>query len=186
MLGLVQIRVDELPVAIDQLRDVALLALFVGPRVLPVDEPNGVHWCLRSYSTLEQLVDLAPPTPARADDPKARKGEHATYRPFPLRWREVADLPTRDSIPPSRRDEWEAATRDAHDACHRGLKVGGWPVTVQSDVVWREGRDVLDDVEFVLQVDSEPKIGFTVGYAGVLYVGRRPTAGTWHCSWQSR
>lgn len=87
MLALLQVIVPELPFVPEQLRDVAALTLFVGPFALPVDEPNGVNWCLRAYATLDELAPLDAPTPARAEDPKRAKGEPASYAPFPVRWR---------------------------------------------------------------------------------------------------
>jgi Domain of unknown function (DUF1963) len=187
MLALLQVVVEELPVVPDQLRAFATLTLFVGPFALPVDEPNGANWCLRTYATLDELAPLDPPPPARAGDPKLARGAPTAYRPFPVRWREVADWPSYESVPPDYRDAWDKAQGDETMArrTHEGLKVGGWPSTVQSGVAWSEGDERLDDVDFVLQVDSDEKTGFQVGYGGVLYIGRRRSTGTWHCSWQS-
>jgi Domain of unknown function (DUF1963) len=187
MLALLQVIVRELPAVPEQLRDVAALTLFVGPFALPVNEPNGVNWCLRTYPTLDELEPQEAPTPARAGDPKLAKGEPTAYRPFPVRWHEVTDWPSDDSLPPDYRDAWNDVHEKGSAAVrtHEGLKVGGWPSTVQSDVQWWEGEERLDDVEFVLQVDSNEKTGFEVGYGGVLYVGRGRGTGTWHCSWQS-
>jgi Domain of unknown function (DUF1963) len=187
MLALLQVIVAELPVVPEQLRDVAALTLFIGPFALPVDEPNGANWCLRTYRTLDELASLQPPPPTRADDPKLAKGEPTTYRPFPVRWREVTDWPSFDSVLLDCQEAWDEAQRKEGPATktHDGLKVGGWPSPVQSDVSWWEGDERLDDADFVLQVDSDEKTGFQVGDRGVLYIGRRRSTGTWHCSWQS-
>jgi Domain of unknown function (DUF1963) len=187
MLALLQVVAPELPVVPEHLQDVAALTLFVGPFALPLDEPNGANWCLREYRTLDELAPLNAPRPARAADPKLARGEATTYRPFPVRWLEVTDWPDFDSVPLDCRDAWDEAQQDDAPAMqtHDGLKVGGWPSTVQSEVSWFEGGERLDDVDFVLQVDSSEKTGFQVGHGGVLYIGRRGTAGTWHCSWQS-
>jgi hypothetical protein len=61
------------PAAPPALEDVALLTLFLGPWQLPVDEPNGVNWALRAYPSLDDLVPLAEPTPARAGDPSCAR-----------------------------------------------------------------------------------------------------------------
>lgn len=175
MLALAQIVVAELPVVPEPLAGIALLTLFVGPRELPIDEPNGTGWCLRLYDDLGALVPLAEP-PSDAPRP----------RPFPLRWHAATDWPGREDVPDDLLDAW-----DEHvDAGERyspldGLKAGGWPMTVQGAVDWREDGSWLDDVEFVLQVDSDDKTGFSVGFAGALYVGRSRGAGTWHLAWQS-
>jgi hypothetical protein len=66
-----------------------------------------------------------------------------------------------------------------------GLKFGGWPLCVQSEVGWREAGEWVPGVEFVFQVDSDPKVGFNVGYGGVVYVGHRPDHGTWHLTTQA-
>lgn len=82
---------------------------------------------------------------------------------------------------------WREHTHDDEDRYrpHMGLKIGGWPYCVQSEVDWHEHRERLPDVEFVLQVDSDAKVGFVVYDSGVFYVGRRPTMGTWHATWQT-
>jgi hypothetical protein len=186
MLALLQVVVGELPVVPDPLRDIAALTLFVGPFALPVAEPNGANWCLRAYATLDELAPLDTPTPARAGNPKLANHELTRYRPFPVRWHAVTDWPSYDSVPPEYQEAWDQAEGDETATVnHDGLKVGGWPSTVQSDVEWWESDERLDDVDFVLQVDSDEKTGFQVGYGGILYVGRRRGSGTWHCSWQS-
>lgn len=95
--------------------------------------------------------------------------------------------PLGDGQPPEYREAWRNARGDEATAAraHDGLKVGGWPATVQSAVDWWEADERLDDVDFVLQVGSDEKTGFQIGYGGVLYIGRRRSTGTWHCSWQS-
>src|SRR4051794_30969325 len=55
MLALAQIDVDELPTRPQALEGTALLTLFIGPRELPIDEPNGSKWCLRTYETSDGL-----------------------------------------------------------------------------------------------------------------------------------
>jgi hypothetical protein len=99
---------------------------------------------LRAYRSLEDLVELDEQQPARADDPKGRKGEPTTYTALPIRWEQIEDHPSRDDIPP---------------------EVGGWPLCVQSEVQWSG----LDGVEFALQIDGDNRFGFEVGYGGVFY-----------------
>jgi Domain of unknown function (DUF1963) len=187
MLALLQLRVSELPVVLELLADVALLTLFVGPFALPLDEPNGSNWCLRTYSSLEGLIPLPEPTPARAGDSELRKADVLTYRPFPLRWEEVDDWPTRDHVPLELRTAWAAAREADEDTLphNYGSKVGGWPSTVQSQVEWREAGELLHDVDFVFQIASDEKTGFLVGNGGFLFIGRCRGTGSWTCSWQS-
>jgi hypothetical protein len=186
MLALAQIRLDELPFRPPALDDTALLTLFIGPHKLPIDEPNGSKWCLRAYETTDGLQRLEAPAPARAGDPKLRKGQPTTYRPFPVRWQTVTDWPSRDEVPLAELARWEELVgADDTYVPHLGFKVGGWPYCVQHEVEWREQGAKLTDVDFVVQVDSDPKVGFAVGYGGVCYIGRRRTEGTWHLTWQS-
>lgn len=180
MHALLQLAVGELPVVPDALAGAALLALFIGPRRLPIDAPNGEHWCLRTYASLGDLVPLD--EPERPTDPKLPKGTTPGLRPFPVRWAETEDWPSRDDVPRDLLDVWDESIDfdEAHTARH-GLKVGGWPATVQSELWWNGA----DDVEFVLQVDSDPKTGFGVGFAGLVYIGRRRGSGDWVLDTQS-
>jgi hypothetical protein len=185
MLALAQLNLTEAPALPEALAGFAMLTLFIGPRELPVDEPNGRHWELRAYPALEELVPLEAPPAARERDPKARRGEATTYAALPIRWRRVEDFPARDELPPDLLDEYDRWEDELDDDMPRpadGLKLGGWPVCVQGEVSWH-GHDGVD---FVLQVDgNDNRIGFEVGYGGVFYVGHRASDGTWHADWQS-
>jgi hypothetical protein len=100
VLALAQFNLHELPCRPPQaLADTALLTLFLGPWQFPVDEPNRSNWALRAYPSLDGLVPLEEPAPARAGDPKLRKGQDLTLRPFPIRWQQRLDLPCRDDVP---------------------------------------------------------------------------------------
>jgi hypothetical protein len=77
MFPLLQIRIDELPVIPEQLKNVALLVLFHNMESHPFDQPHGEGWLIREYATLdglELLPELATP-----------------YRAFPVRWLSVND-----------------------------------------------------------------------------------------------
>jgi hypothetical protein len=103
-----------------------------------------------------------------------------------VQWQEVSDWPSSDDVPFELDDLWEEHIDfDERYTAKPGLKVGGWPLCVQSELYWHDGGERLVDVEHVLQIDSEPKIGFEVGFGGVLHVGRRRSTGTWHTTWQS-
>jgi hypothetical protein len=184
MLAVAQLNLNEAPCVPEILADLAMLTLFVGPRQLPIAEPNGTNWALRAYRSLQDLVELPEPTPARAHDPVARKGERTSYAALPIRWEQVADHPSREEIPLELLDEYdelEAAGQVPRP--HEGLKLGGWPLCMQSEVGWNG----LENVQFALQVDGENRFGFGVGYGGVFYIGRRRTEGedSWHADWQS-
>jgi hypothetical protein len=190
MLALAQFNLRELPChPPPALTDVALLTLFLGPWRFPVDEPNGLNWALRAYPSMDGLVPLAEPTPARAGDPKLRKGQDLTLRPFPIRWRERLDLPCRDDIPLEVLDAWDAWAQDrsATELTFDGTKVGGWPYCVQSEVRWRTGSRPVEDCEYVLQLGSEHKTGLSWRYEGLGYVARELGRGAegWYLTWQS-
>jgi hypothetical protein len=190
MLALAQLNLRELPCPPPPaLADVALLTLFLGPWQLPVDQPNGVNWTLRAYPTLDGLVELPEPTPARAGDPKLHKGQDLTLRPFPIRWQQHLDFPRRDDIPPGLLAAWDAwaTDRDPTELTFDGTKVGGWPYCLQSEVCWHTGGRLVEDCQYVLQLGSEHKAGLSWGYAGLGYVARQPGLGAdgWHLAWQS-
>jgi Domain of unknown function (DUF1963) len=172
MHGLLQLLARDLPVRPELLEDVEMLTLFVAEE-LPIDTPNGVGWCLRTYDVLDGLRPLEPPS--------------RMLKPFPLAFSEVEDWPCRDDVPFELIDLWDEYADEDEERyrAHEGLKVGGWPSCVQSEVEWYGDGGAIGDVEFVLQVDSDHKVGFVVADAGVFYVGRRRSAGTWHATWQS-
>jgi hypothetical protein len=190
MLALAQFNLRELPCrAQPVLADIALLTLFLGPWQFPVDEPNGINWTLRAYRSLDNLVPLEEPDPAMAGDPKLRKGQDVTLRPFPIRWQERLDLPCRDDVPSGLLDTWDAWVKDrnATELTFDGTKIGGWPYCIQSEVQWRTNDRLVEDCQYVLQLGSEPKAGLSWRYEGLGYVARQPHRGAdgWHLTWQS-
>jgi hypothetical protein len=190
MLALAQLNLRELPCPPPQvLADVALLTLFLGPWQLPVDQPNGINWALRAYPTLDGLVPLAEPTPARAGDPKRRKGQDLALQPSPISWQQHLDYPYRDDLPPGLLKAWDAWAEDHADTQQTfdGTKIGGWPYCLQHEVRWHSGGRPVDDWQYVLQVGSEPKAGLSWGHAGLGYIARQPghRADGWHLTWQS-
>jgi hypothetical protein len=184
MHGVLQLVTRDLPIRPDLLHGIELLTLFIAED-LPIDEPNGVGWCLRTYESLDGLGPLK--RPAWRRDPRMPKTFDPALKPFPVRFSEVEDWPSLDDVPLELAPVWREHTHHDEDRYgpHMGLKIGGWPYCVQSEVDWHEHGDPLSGVEFVLQVDSDPKVDFVVVDSGVFYVGRRPTTGTWHATWQS-
>ena len=163
-----QLLVRDLPVRPAMLDDVEMLTLFVADE-LPIDTPNEVGWCLRTYDALDGLRPLEP--------------QSCSLKPFPLAFSEVEDWPCRDDVPPRLLALWDehADEDDELYRAHEGLKIGGWPSCVQSEVDWYDGDGgAIPDVEFVLQVDSDHKVGFVVGDAGVFTSagGAEPACGT--------
>ena len=88
MLPLCQVNLTELPFRPPGLDDVAFLSVFIGPDDLPVDEPNGSNWCLRTYRSLDELQ--------LRDQPTISDG----VKPFPMRPRVIdEDYPCYEDLP---------------------------------------------------------------------------------------
>jgi len=168
MFPLLQIRVDELPVIPPQLRETALLVVFLNMSTIPFDAPHGEGWLIREYPTLADLLPL----------PEIK----TPFRPFPIQWRKV------DDDAPGWDDGWEvmdlttinedeAATARFFAEFNRydGTKVGGYPTGVQHEV------GVTD---FVFQIDSEPKVGWIWVDSGIGYFHRDVAGGEWRFSCQ--
>ena len=156
MFPLMQVRIDELPVVPQVLRDVSMLVIFMNTKTIPFDKPHGEGWLVREYRTLDGLVSL----PASG----------VRYRPFPMSWHRVED-----DMP-----GWEdadgltdlAAIREDEAASHRffydlnrysGTKFGGYPTEIQHGA----GPD-----DFVFQIDSDAKSGWNWAGDGVAYFHR--------------
>lgn len=189
MLAVAQLNLRELPCPLPHaLADVALLTVFLGPWQLPVDQPNGVNWALRAYPSLDGLVPLAEPPPARAGDPKLRKGQDPVPRALPIRWQQHLDYPCRDDIPAGLLDAWDAWAegRDPTELTFDGTKIGGWPYCIQSQVRWHTGGRLVEDCQYVVQLGSQHKVGLSWGYGGLGYIARQPDRGSngWHLTWQ--
>jgi hypothetical protein len=179
-----QVLIDELPTAVPRaLESVALLTLFIDLIRMPVDRPRGDGWELRTYATTEGLIPMIEPERVVSE---RRPEEDLQVKPFPVLWAPRIELPSRDETPSELLDE-----RDALDEAETtrwvdlgGLKVGGWPHTIQSDVSWHlDGKGRVGDAEFVLQVDTNEKAGLWIGDAGTAYVAWSPTEG-WLLDWQ--
>jgi hypothetical protein len=170
MAGVFQVRTSELPFVPDALDDLALMTLFL--RVedgcpAPPEDVDDPGWLVRCYESVDDLVGvdgtIAP-----------------AITPFPLRWTRLdADLPAfDDAAQVLGDDELEVVEDEAFGSPADGLKVGGWPALIQSELSW-------DDAAFVLQVDSDEKTGLVWGDGGVLYLGRGATdRARWIIDWQ--
>lgn len=184
MHGVLQLLTRDLPVRPPAFDGVELLTLFVAED-LPIDTPNGAGWCLRTYNRVDALRALEAPSWDR--DPRLPKDFEPALRPFPLAFSEVTDWPGTDNLPFDLMSMWRAHTHHEEDRYQpkTGLKVGGWPFCIQSEVAWHDERGgELPDVDFVFQVDSDDKVGFVVVDSGVFYVGRRRSTGEWAATWQ--
>jgi hypothetical protein len=175
MHALCQINLTEMPFRPPRLDDLEFITVFVGPRELPLDAANGSHWCLRAYSSLSLLVPLAP------------KQTGTRLKPFAMRPRIIEeDYPMWDDV----RVELDQDVADNyydHFANAPGLKLGGWPTLIQSEIYWAPWNEHPASPEYVFQIDSTEKGNWMWGDSGVGYFGRGTTTGyenAWACAWQ--
>lgn len=169
---LLQVRCDELPYVPDQLKDVALLNIFICAQEPPTDlpAPNGKNWLIRTYPHIEGLVSLDSPLDA------------LPVHTVPVRWTRS------DKEAPGWEDAWSVADLsefnrlpDAVDlfferyATHPFTKVGGWPSYIRGTNGESE--------RFVLQITSEEKPRWTFKENGNIYVYRKDD--DWLLHWDS-
>jgi len=175
MFALCQLNLAALPFRTPRLDDLEFITVFIGPVKYPVDNENGMNWCLRAYHKIHQLVPLA----------SCQTG--SPLKAFPMRSTVIEeDYPCWEGAPWPVPDE---AQDCYHDLFHNteGLKLGGWPTLCQGDINW--GPQLLHPIcpEYVFQIDSTVKGNWEWGYWGVGYFGRGTVAGRqdeWAVEWQ--
>jgi uncharacterized protein YwqG len=178
-----QLNLLQAPFVPDILKDIALITFFVdkAQRFIAESFPTD-SWCVRAYSSLEQLVPLVKPNFTVAE-----RDQWLGARGFEAGWlAQVTDHPIYDDpervTPPGfseedmdeideRRNEWEHIYR---------TKIGGYPSNLQHGVYWgdysQDGRDPLENkVAFAFQIASEAKAGLNWVDGGFVYVGRALT-----------
>lgn len=175
MHALCQINVEELPFRPVGLEDIGFVAVFVGPEFLPNRAANGTNWCLRAYPTIEALVPLSQIDSA------------GQIRALPMRGRIVQeDYPKWEDACATLPDEFGNDYYD-HFENVGGLKIGGWPTLIQSEIFWAPGNKHPAAPRYVFQIDSTAKGNWMWGDGGVGYFGRGTTEGhenDWACEWQ--
>jgi len=180
MVGICQMNCSEMPHRPAALGDAEMVTLFIDlASDVPVDgTPNGEGWLLRTYPTLESLVLL--------DDPQYG----SVLKPFPVKWEPIEeDLPAREDARPVLGAELDAIVDDYHEVIGgpaQGSKVGGWPFLIQSELFWAPFNRHPANPDYVLQIDSEQKVGLSWGDQGILYIGRGigASSDTWTMTWQ--
>lgn len=68
-----------------------------------------------------------------------------------------------------------------------GLKLGGWPRLIQSEISWAPFNLHPAKPEYVFQIDSTKKGQWSWGHDGVAYIGRGTAPGKedeWTLEWQ--
>lgn len=175
MMPICQINLTDLPNRPASLQDIAFLTLFFDPEEIPIDTPNGDGWLLRTYSSLEELVPHTPPD------------THFPLKPFQMKAEPAKDdYPCHEDREVEIPDEWEDEFMDQYPNLE-GIKLGGWPTLIQSEIFWAPGNAHPADPEYVFQVDSVDKAHLFWGDGGVAYFGRGTKPGhenEWTFSWQ--
>lgn len=172
---LCQINLTMLPFRPPQLEDAEFLTLFIGPDELPVGAENGTNWCLRTYSSINDLVPLV----------SRDSGSHIGS--FPMRPQVIEeDFPMWDDVAVELPEEIADSYYD-HFSNARGLKLGGWPSLIQSEIYWSPGNRHAAAPEYVFQIDSTEKGNWMWGDNGTGYFGRGTNPGfenEWAVKWQ--
>ncbi len=175
MQSLCQINLTEMPFRPPRLDDIEFITLFVGPDELPDNTPSGTNWCLRTYSSLDELVPLQ----------QKETGSH--IKQFPMRPRVVEeDYPNWEDVEIELDKDVEDNYYDYFTNVD-GLKLGGWPTLIQSEIYWAPWNKHPAQPEYVLQVDATEKGNWMWGDNGVGYFGRGTTPdheNEWACEWQ--
>jgi hypothetical protein len=173
MLPLCQINCGELPHRPEALSDIAFITVFIARDELPADA-SGQGWALRTYATLNGLVEIKEPEPA------------GPIVALPAKWELCEeDYPCREDVGIELPPDVEAKYYDLF-VNRDGSKVGGWPSLIQSEIFWAPGNKHPANPEYVFQIDSETKAHWAWGDAGVGYFGRG-TGGArdqWALDWQ--
>lgn len=174
MFALCQINLSELPFRPPRLDDFELITVFIGPDELPDSTENGSGWCLRSYRSVDQLVELA------------QCDTTSPLKPFPMRPIVIDDdYPCWDDLPaelPMTIEQY----RDTFKT-HDGFKLGGWPRLIQSGIYWAPWQQHPIAPEYVFQIDTTEKGNWMWGDNGVGYFGRGTAPGRedeWALEWQ--
>jgi hypothetical protein len=156
-----QLNLLEAPYLPDNLRDLALIALFFDRDELPIDAENGDGWLLRAYSSLDGLCALAIPR-----EFERVRGRPARYRllegDFPD-WEDVADL----HIPDDVSDGWEE-----NFGSTEGSKLGGRPSLLQSKISWAAGNEHPAVPEYAFQIARMDKLKTAMSADSFGYFGR--------------
>lgn len=175
MHALCQINLSELPFRPPRLGDIELITVFIGPQDLPIDASNGQNWCLRAYKDASHLVPLTP------------RSTNSIIKPLPMRPVVIEeDFPCWEDVTEELAEEIEDNYYDLFENVH-GLKLGGWPTLIQSEIFWAPWNRHPANPEYVFQIASTDKGGWSWGDGGVGYFGRGTTPGmenVWTLQWQ--
>lgn len=176
MHALCQVNLKDLPFRPPRLEDIEFMTVFIGPGDLPIDAPNGQSWCLRTYRESSVLQSLE------------QVDTGSSIKPFPMRPQIVeADFPCWEDVQIELPEDVKDNYFDLFPNT-TGFKLGGWPTLVQSEIYWAPWNRHPAAPEYVFQIDSTEKGGWSWSHGGVGYFGRGTTQGhedEWVLQWQS-
>ncbi|MBU2709028.1 DUF1963 domain-containing protein [Zooshikella marina] len=175
MHALAQVNLTEFPFKPKGLEDIEFITIFIGPKELPIDVPNGNNWELRTYKSIKDLVPLK------------QSDSGSWLKPFPMKPRVVdEDFPCWEDVPVECPEEIEDMYYDLFENVG-GFKFGGWPTLIQAEIFWAPWNKHEANPEYVFQVDTTEKGNWMWGDNGVGYFGRGTSKGKkndWALTWQ--
>jgi hypothetical protein len=174
MASLAQVNLTEALFKPPALAGSALIACWIaeegGIPVSPDDRPNGDGWAVRAYGALDEL---------RLVDGQVLEG----VRPRQLDWDLVEDYPDwEDLVEAVDLDRLERLLegREAADvigSATSGMKLGGWPTLIQSEIFWGRINQHPATPDYCFQLDSEESVGLNLWDSGIIHVGVGTVAG---------
>lgn len=172
MLGVLQLNLEDLVYRPPGTEDIRFLTLFIDTESYPDNEGS---WVLRTYKTSSKLKSLDGPN----HELKAHK---VSLGPPAL----IEDYPCFEDLEEEVEDElWDTFSEKYPTA--RGVKLGGWPSLVQSEISWAPLNRHPAEPRYVFQVDSLQEARWQWGHDGCAYLGRGTTKGRqneWVFEWQ--
>lgn len=172
MLAILQLNLEGLAYRPPGTEDIRFLTLFVDSESYPESEGS---WLLRTYKTVSKLMFLQAP----ACESEIRQ---VSLGPPVL----IEDYPCFEDLEEDVEDElWDAFSEKYHTA--RGVKLGGWPSLIQSEIYWAPRNEHPARPKYVLQIDSLEEARWQWGHDGCAYLGRGTAKGRqneWAFEWQ--
>ncbi|MEW4923632.1 DUF1963 domain-containing protein [Algibacter sp. 2305UL17-15] len=172
MTPLCQINLSNIPYKPDIIKDINFICVFIDKERI-FNEEGSDSVLIRTYENLDDLIPL-------------RQLEYKTsIKPFQLDpYLEENDCPCWDdcpiNIPEDFEDKYEMLFENKS-----GIKIGGWPTLIQSEIFWTPFNKNAEDISFVFQIDSIEKANWSWGNSGVGYFGKNTQTNDWSFTWQA-
>lgn len=171
---LLQLNLENTPYRPPGTEDIRFLTLFVHSNRYPVGKAEAPSWCLRTYSSTRNLVSLQQPN---YDWPIRKTPLSVALL--------VEDYPCTEELNCEVEDEICPKFRAQHPN-QKGVKVGGWPHLLHSQLGWEPPAENPACPRYVFQVEISPESGRNGSLQEYAYLGRGTTRGhkdTWALEW---